>query len=399
MSLSLDQPSLTHRSAVRRIAIARAISIAGAEAAYVAIVATMLDRTGSAAWVSAALLAWIGVGGLVSPIAGSLGDRYDRRRVMIVSDLAGAATFAAIAFVHDPRALLALTVVAAIAEAPFNPAASAAIPNLTPQEDLSWANGLVGAGRTFGGLAGPVMGGLLYGTVGAGAAFAVNAASFLLSALLIATVRGRFSERRDDTDRDVLAGFRFVGSSPFLRSLACGWSLFLLGIGLMLVAELPMARLLGAGSLGYGLMVSGWAAGALAGSLVAKRVVARHGELRSLVWGAGCAAVALGAIGVAPWLASAAALLAAAGFLNAISAVAEETMVQRSTPDAVRSRVMAAQEAIWIAALGIGLGAGGGVIALVGVRATYLLAGVLGLAGTLLLAWLLIRSRGRVTAQ
>ena len=51
----------------------------------------------AAAWVSAALLAWIGVGGLVSPIAGSLGDRYDRRRVMIASDLAGAATFAAIA--------------------------------------------------------------------------------------------------------------------------------------------------------------------------------------------------------------------------------------------------------------------------------------------------------------
>jgi MFS family permease len=398
MSLTLDQPSQTHRSAVRRIAVARAISIAGAEAAYVAIVATMLDRTGSAAWVSAALLAWIGVGGLVAPIAGSLGDRYDRRRVMIISDVAGAATFAAIAVVHDPAALLALTVVAAIAEAPFNPAATAAIPNLTPRDDLSWANGLIGAGRTFGGLVGPVMGGLLYGTVGAGAAFGVNAVSFLLSAALITTVHGRFSEHRDTPDRELLAGFRFVGRSPFLRSLACGWSLFILGIGLMLVAELPMARLLGAGSLGYGVMVSGWAAGSLFGSLVAKRVVARHGELRSLIWGAGCAAVALGAIGFAPWLASAAALLAVAGFLNAISAVAEETMVQRSTPDAVRSRVMAAQEAIWIAALGLGLGAGGAVLTSVGVRASYVIAGALGLAGTLLLAWLLQRARSAVPA-
>ena len=156
-----------------------------------------------------------------------------------------------------------------------------------------------------------------------------------------------------------MAGFRFVATSPFLRSLAIGWFLFLIGIGLMLVSELPMARLLGAGSLGYGIMVSGWAAGSLVGSLVARRVVARRGELPSLIWGAGSAAVALGAIGAAPWLASAAALLAVAGFLNSISAVAEETIVQRSTPDAVRSRVMAAQEAIWIAALGIGLGAGG----------------------------------------
>ena len=108
--------------------------------------------------------------------------------------------------------------------------------------------------------------------------------------------------------------------------------------------------------------------------------------------------LALGAIGVAPWLASAAALLAVAGFLNAISAVAEETMVQRSTPDAVRSRVMAAQEAIWVAALG-GLGAGGAVLATVGVRATYILAGALGLAGTLLLAWLLRRTRSAAIAQ
>ena len=214
MSSSLDTQQRSHRAAVRRIAIARAISIAGAEAAYIAIVATMLDRTGSAAWVSAALLAWIGVGGLVAPIAGSLGDRYDRRRVMIISDLAGAATFVAIAFVHDPAALLALTVVAAIAEAPFNPAATAAIPNLTPDDDLGWANGLISAGRTFGGLVGPVVGGLLYGTVGAGAAFGVNALSFLLSAALIATVGGRFSEHRDSTDA------RADGRLPVRRPVA-----------------------------------------------------------------------------------------------------------------------------------------------------------------------------------
>ncbi len=390
----------SHRPHVRRIAVARAVSIAGAEAAYVAIVATMLDRTGSAAWVSAALLAWIGVGGLVAPIAGSLGDRFDRRRVMIISDLAGAASFAAIALVHTPVGLLGLTVVAALAESPFNPAATAAIPNLTPADDLTWANGLVSAGRTFGALVGPVTGGLLYGTVGPGAAFAVNAVTFVVSAALIASVRGRFSEEREGPLRGgAMAGFRFVAGSPFLRSLAIGWFLFLIGIGLMLVAELPMARLLGAGSLGYGIMVSGWAGGSLIGSLISRRVVARRGELPALVWGAGLAAVALGAIGAAPWLASAVALLALAGFLNSISAVAEETIVQRSTPDHVRSRVMAAQEAIWIAALGIGLGAGGGVIALLGVRATYGLAGALGFAGSLVLAWLLARNRSPAVSQ
>ena len=168
--------------------------IAGAEAAYIAIVATMLDRTGSAAWVSAALLAWIGIGALVAPIAGSLGDRYDRRRVMIISDLAGAATFVAIAFVHDPAALLALTVVAAIAEAPFNPAATAAIPNLTPDDDLGWANGLISAGRTFGGLVGPGRRRSL-GTVGAGGRSA-STRSFLLWARMMPPAAASPSTRR-----------------------------------------------------------------------------------------------------------------------------------------------------------------------------------------------------------
>jgi predicted MFS family arabinose efflux permease len=127
--------------------------------------------------------------------------------------------------------------------------------------------------------------------------------------------------------------------------------------------------------------------------------VARRGELPSLIWGAGSAAVALGAIGAAPWLASAVALLALAGFLNSISAVAEETIVQRSTPDSVRSRVMAAQEAIWIAALGIGLGAGGLVLDVVGPRAAYFVAGALGLAGSLVLAWLLRRTPVPVASE
>jgi predicted MFS family arabinose efflux permease len=60
---------------------------------------------------------------------------------------------------------------------------------------------------------------------------------------------------------------------------------------------------------------------------------------------------------------------------------------------------MAAQEAVWIAALGIGLGAGGGVLTVIGVRATYVVAGALGLAGTFLLAWLLRRARTRSVAQ
>jgi MFS family permease len=370
----------THRPAIRRLATARAISIAGGEAAYVSLVFLTLARTHSAGWVAAVLLAWIGVGGLVSPIAGSLGDRFDRRRVMIVSDLAGAACFAAIAFVDRPVLLVVLAALAAVCEAPFFPASSAAIPNLAPSHDLAWANGTIGAGRTVGGLVGPVGGGFLIAAAGPGVAFAVNAATFVVSAAIVATVRGSFSGDRHETTTGLLAGFRHVAATPFLRWLAIAWSIFLVGVGLVLVAEPALAATLGSGSIGFGLLVAGWSAGGLVGALLAPRVVARHGLVPSLVWGAAGAALAIGATAGAPWLATAALMMALAGLSNSVSSVAEETLVQRWTPDAIRSRVFAALEAAIVAALGLGLAVGGVVLA-AGPRVAYAVAGVLGLVG------------------
>ena len=72
------------------------LSVAGGEVAFVALMALVFGRTHSAIWGSAALLAVIGTYGLAAPFAGMLGDRFDRRIVMVCSDAAGA--------VDQPRA-------------------------------------------------------------------------------------------------------------------------------------------------------------------------------------------------------------------------------------------------------------------------------------------------------
>lgn len=75
----------------RRLALGRLISLTGGSAAFIALTATIYDETGSAAWLSAALFAGV-VGTVVAaPFSGWLGDRYDRRRVLIAADLAAAA--------------------------------------------------------------------------------------------------------------------------------------------------------------------------------------------------------------------------------------------------------------------------------------------------------------------
>lgn len=154
------------KTAVRRLAVARLISITGGAAAYTALMFTVYELTGSPTWLSATLFLTFGVSGFIAPLAGAIGDRFDRRRVMIVSDLAGVAAFAAMAAARDPGWLLALAFVSAVVETPFWMASGAAIPNLVGPEDLSWANGLITLGRNAGIMVGPALGGLLVATIG-----------------------------------------------------------------------------------------------------------------------------------------------------------------------------------------------------------------------------------------
>ena len=135
------------RSNVRRLAVGRLISVTGGAAAYTALMFTVWDKTHSATWQSVALLLTFGVVGILSPLTGHFGDRFDRRKVMVISESIAAAVFFAMAFVDAPKPLIALAFVSAMAESPFWSASAAAIPNLVErEEDIAWANSLLGPG-------------------------------------------------------------------------------------------------------------------------------------------------------------------------------------------------------------------------------------------------------------
>src|SRR5580765_8881710 len=107
------------RTAVRRLALARVISLSGGAAAFAALNYAIYQETRSPTWVAAALFLTFGTVGFVGLFAGALGDRFDRKRVMVLSDLAGAVCFGAMAFVDDPGWLLVVAFLSALAEAPF----------------------------------------------------------------------------------------------------------------------------------------------------------------------------------------------------------------------------------------------------------------------------------------
>jgi MFS family permease len=381
------------RSAARRVALARLISLTGSQAAFTALLFVLYDRTGSARWVSAALLLTFGTQGLLLPLGGSLGDRFDRRRLMIASDLLGAACFAALAFAGTPVPLLALAFLATLAETPFFPAASASVPNLVPAGDLAWANSTIAFGSNVGYLVGPALGGVLVAAVGAPAVFLFNAASFVASAVLVATVSGSFSSQRTEEEsyQGVRAGLRFMVRQPTLRTMSVAFAIFAISVGSVLVAELPLATSFGTGSIGYGLISTMFGVGAMAGSL-AGRLLNESNERRFLVLCSFVTALGFASVAFAPafWFVLVAMLVSGAS--DGLVDVAVEVIFQRLSPDAVRSRVIAALEAVFLLGLAASFLFAGPLVDALGAKAAYALAGA-GCLATAAMLLPLLRSR------
>jgi len=248
------------KTAVRRLAIGRLISVTGGAAAYTALNFTVWDRTHSPGMQALSLLLTFGVAGILGPFAGALGDRFDRRRVMIASEAVASAFFIAMVFVEDPGLLIAIAFGSAIAELPFFSASRAAIPNLVEhEEDISWANSLITVGVHAGIAVGPLLGGLIVAGAGARWVFGINAVSFVISLVLTITVHGRFAdpvrEVSQDEDRGITAGIRFLFGEAVLRRMSLAWVVFVLGMGMGMVADAPMAESFGTGATGFGFLI------------------------------------------------------------------------------------------------------------------------------------------------
>jgi MFS family permease len=390
------------KSNVRRLAIGRLISVTGGAAAYTALNYTVWERTHSPFMQALSLLLTFGVAGLVGPLTGALGDRYNRRTVMIWSEAISAVFFAAMVFAKDPGLLIALAFGSAIAELPFFSASRAAIPNLVEsEEDLSWANSMVTMGVHAGIAVGPIIGGGLVAILAPGdtppadrlhlagaVVFGLNAISFLVSLVVTLTVRGRFEEERSAEPQPehegLFAGASYLLREAVLRRMAIAWLVFVLGMGMGMVADAPLAESFGTGGWGFGLLIACWGTGSVLGTLVGRWMNARTEPLWMVFGAAGVAvsAFGVGLFGLFPLVLVS---LLVMGTSDGVSIVAENGIMQRRTPDAVRSRTMAALEAVLSFGLAVAYLAAGPVLRAVGAQTVYVIAGAFALGATLVL--------------
>ena len=370
----------------RRLALGRLISLSGGSAAYIAIVAAIYGRTHSAVWISAAIFASVVASVASAPLAGWIGDRFDRRRVLIAADLSAAAVSLAMAISGQPWVLVLLLGLSSVAQSPFEPASAAALPNLVEPADVPRANALVAATSSAAYLAGPLLGGLVLGAGASPAAlFAVNAATFVVSALLVATIRRPFGSGATDEHPGVLAGFRVIARDRRLRIPVLAGMVSLVGVGIVDVASYPLSLHLRGGTQGYGAMTALLGGGGLLGAALAARVL-RAGPAPVLVWSFAAGAAGLALAGAAPVLAIGLGGMALAGAGRGLGGVAATTLIQERTSDAVRSRVFAAQEGAAHVAFSVSALSGGLIVQLASARGAFGVATAFGVAAALVAA-------------
>ncbi len=361
---------------MRRLAIARFASLAGTQAAQLALAVAVYLQTHSTAWLAGALLGTPVVVGLLTPISGWIADHVERRIVIVAAEAGAGGVYVALIFAHRPVVLIALTLLASAVNAPLRAALSAAVPNLVPSDELTWANGLLGATAVAAVIAGPAVGGALVAGGGPGAVFALDAATFFVSAAITARIPGPFSGPcRPGLQRPRAgAGFVLITADPCLVMLVAQSCLASFALGLVSLADLPLARWFGAGPVGYGLLTGIWSVGVIAGSRLAAPVVRAIGERTAVVAGMAVMAVAVGAVALLPSFPAIVVIGALGGAGTGIAFAPWATLMQRRSDDQKRGTVMAAADSFGQLGIAAGMAAGPGVVMALGTQHAYLFA-------------------------
>lgn len=379
----------------RLLALATVGSAFGTWLAFVALTIDVYDRTGSAVWVSALLIADFLPAILIGIAASSLVDRLPRRRLMIASDLARVAIFAALPFAGSAAAIVALAAAAGFATGFFRPALYAGLPNLLPDEDLPHANSLLQTIENVAWALGPVLGGLLVAATGPDAAYWINAVTFLVSAALLAGIPDRLLQQAQAVGRgywrDLADGFALVKGSRALLTVLAAWNVVMLATAGANVAEVVLAKeTFDAGDFGYGLLVGVTGVGLALGSLLAGAQL-EHRALAT-VYGTSIGLVAVGMVGAAAapnvWIAAVSVAVAGAG--NGAAVVCNALLVQRGAPDELRGRAFTLLMSSNYLVLGIGMVAAGPLTNELGARTVWAIGGALA-AGAALVGLALAR--------
>ncbi len=320
---------------------------------------------------------------LLSIPAGALADVVDRRRLILVCQLASLALAAALAFATwqhrtTPATLVLFTLALGTLAALANPAWQTVMTDLVPSDQLAHAAALNNVSTNLARAIGPTLGGLLVASQGPHAAFALNAVSFVGISFVLWRWKHRPPNRAALAERflgAIRSGVRYVRYHPPMRAVlwrtvsfvppaACLWAL-------MPVTAAEHVRL---GASGYGIMMGCLGLGAVAAAFVLPPLRRTVGP-NAIVVGATLAyggAMALLALQPVPAFAFASMTICGAGWLTMVTSL--NGSAQACAPPWVRARALACYLSAFYASWSVGSLAWGAIAQSVGIRDTLLIA-------------------------
>jgi MFS family permease len=348
----------------RNLFLATLGSSVGTLMAAVALAIDVADRTKhsphTGLWVAAVLVVEFLPTVVVGLFLGPLLDRLSRRALMIAADVIRVGVFVALPFAPNAAAVVGLALVAGLATGFFRPAVYAGVPNLVDEALLPQANALLQTVENLSWTLGPVLGAVAGPTV----SYAINAASFLVSILLVVRIPPRLlqSERALTRGywRDLGDGFLATLRSRSMRAVLVAWGIASLGVGAANVSELFLAkRTFASGGFGYGLLYGAIGAGLVLGAFSSAALLERWGV--AVVYGGSLGLMGLGyaAAGFSPDVWVAAACCVVLGIGNGAAVACNALLVQRGTFDMMRGRALTFVMSATYLAVAIGEGLGG----------------------------------------
>lgn len=348
---------LSGNPSFRRLWTGQVISQTGDWFNTVAVFTLLLSLTGSGESVAYVLILKLLPAFFVGPFAGVVADRFDRKTVMITTDLARGLLVLGFLLVDRPEQVwivYALTCGQVVLATFFDPAKTAAIPTLVSPRELISANALSGVSWSVTLALGAAAGGLVTDSLGRDSAFAIDSASFFLSAAFVSLVRfpSRALVRRSLSVAnftgfmDLIEGARYLKSNAQVVALLLvktGWGF---GGGVLLLLTIfgknvfPLGR---DGSTSIGLLYAARGIGALIGPMVARAISSESSQAMRRAIGVAFFVSAvfymLFARSPALWLAALFVVGAHAG--GSVQWVFSTTLLQLSVPDQFRGRVFA----------------------------------------------------------
>ena len=327
-------------------------------------------------------------------VAGTYVDRIDRRRIMLASDLIRGVVVLGFVLIGSASSLWLLYVLAFVQASVgtfFTPARGAILPRIVPEEGLLAANSLAQATKVVSGIIGSALAGLLVGVLGIfWPAFVLDSLTFFASFALIArlpattgliAVAGRAA---DGVRASLGVGLRTIGRSRILSTTILTLAVAMLGLGAVNVLFVPLVvGVLQVGAVWLGpVEIAQSASMILASGLIG--ILARRLAPSSIVTiGMAAVAISIFLIGSVSAIWQLLGLMFVIGWFVVPLQAALVTIFQQSTPDSERGRVMAVLQASMSAASILSMGFAGIVGDVIGVRAVFVVAGVIVAVGCL----------------